>query len=186
MLEQAIKPSNLEQLFGQKKYQSWATAKEKSDNMLPLLGRLIWKWMGGATLIEMEAEITGRPDKVGKCINARKFVIRIVPDISYLFGIPLMIFEREQLLKEIPQDAPPAMLQLRRCARAGFNFHELAAIETNMRKANWTRRQIHESYSEIKPYLDKAEEGEIWEMTLERVELAMDKELNARALKDFQ
>lgn len=182
MLEQAIKPSNLEQLFGQRKYKSWSSINQKADNMIPLLMRLVWKWMGGATLKEMESEITENPSKVGKCINARKFVLGIVPDFSYLFGIPLMIYERQQLLQGAPEEAPSAISQLRRCVRSGFNFHELAAIQTNMRTANWTRRQVHQSYSEIKPYLDTPLKGELWETTLERVENAMNKELNARDL----
>ena len=48
--------------------------------------------MTGHTLASME-ESTGTPiNRVGRCEFAREFVLRIVPELSYIFGLPNQIF----------------------------------------------------------------------------------------------
>ncbi|MCZ4151574.1 hypothetical protein BZG21_45140, partial [Escherichia coli] len=58
------------------------------DIIFPLLAL----WMTGHTLAGME-ESTGTPiNRVGRCEFAREFVLRIVPELSYIFGLPNQIF----------------------------------------------------------------------------------------------
>ena len=74
--------------------------------------------------------------------------------------------------------------QLGRCLRLGFNFHEKSALNQIMRKARFSRRQLHQHYALVKPYLAASPPGETWDQVLNRVEMASEEELNARDFND--
>jgi hypothetical protein len=140
--------------------------------------------MRGDPLNELENVLGTDPRKLKKCDKARRFVLRIVPELSYLFGLPALLHERKQAKVDNPISLPSVLTQLSRCVRFGFNVHEKAALNTIMRKARFSRRQLHQHYALVKPYLTAAPPGETWKQTLDRVELASDKELNARSFDE--
>ena len=54
------------------------------------------------------------------------------------------------------------------------------ALNQILRKARFSRRQVHQRYALVKQHLTPAPTSETWEQTLRRVEMASEKELNAR------
>ena len=180
LLEHIFRRQNLEQLFGKTTYNSLTTDDEKMAHTLPILRKLTWYWMRGNPLCELEKVLEIDPKKLKKCDKARQFVLRIIPDLSYLFGLPALLYERTQVNKVDPVPLPSSLSQLGRCVKLGFNFHEKLALHNIMRNARLSRRQIHQNYTFVKPYLAAAPPNERWEQTLKRVELASDEELNTR------
>ena len=179
LLEHVFRRSSLIELFG-KKYEKLEVDEEKASHYLPIISKLTWCWMRGDTLKELEKVFGTHPDKIKTCEKARKFVLRLIPELSYLFGLPALLHEREQINSDDPIVAPSALFSLGRCVRLGFNFHEKAALNQIMRKAGFSRRQLHHYYASVKPYLTSAKTGEVWEQTLSRVETASNDELHAR------
>nr|WP_306267717.1 DEAD/DEAH box helicase [Pararhizobium sp. IMCC3301] len=182
LLEQVCRRQSLIELFGKKRYEALRTDDERAAFALPILSKLIWRWMRGDPLSELEMALGTDPKKLKTCDKARRFALRIIPELSYLFGLPALLHERGQVNAENPIPLSAVLSQLGRCVRLGFNFHEKAALHQIMRKARFSRRQLHQHYALIKPYLAGAASSETWEQTIARVELASDKELNARGL----
>lgn len=180
LLEQIFRPETLAELFGRKKYTSLETVEEKSSLVLSVLAKLVWLWMRGEPLRELELALGTAPDKLKTCDGARRFVLRVVPEFTFLFGLPALLHERAQVRKEEPEPMGAAQSQLGRCVRHGFNFHEKAALHQIMRKARFPRRQLHRQYTQVKGFLAPRIPGETWEEALLRVERAIDDELAAR------
>lgn len=180
LIEQVFRPETLADLFGKKKYEALDTAREKAAMALPILSKLVWLWMRGAPLKELELALGTAPKNLKTCIRARRFVLRVIPELSFLFGLPALLHERSQAGEESPTPLPAAMSQLGRCVKNGFNFHEKAALNVHLRRARLTRREIHQHFAALKPHLTSASAGETWEQTLDRLERAMELEINAR------
>lgn len=181
LLEQIFRPESLADLFGKKRYAALESADEKAAVVLPVLGKLIWLWMRGDPLREMELALGTKAAQLKTCDRARRFVLRIVPEFAFLFGLPCLLHERAQVSASVPEPMGAAKEQLGRCVRYGFNFHEKMALHQLMRKARFSRRQVHRQYFRVKPFLVPAEPGETWEAALQRVERATDDELNSRS-----
>lgn len=180
LLEQVFRRQSLVELFGKKAYEALTTDEEKAAYAIPILSKLIWHWMKGEPLSELEKVLGTDPKKLKTCDGARRFALRIIPELSYLFGLPALLHERAQAKADDPVPLSSVLTQLGRCVRLGFNFHEKAALNQIMRKARFSRRQLHQHYALVKPHLTAARPGETWDQTLERVEIASEKELNAR------
>ena len=136
--------------------------------------------MKGKPLKELEVAIGTEERKLKTCDKARRFAVRIVPDLSYLFGLPALLHDRAQANEEDPIAAPPAKAQLGRCARIGLNFYEKAALNQVLRSAQFSRRRLHRRYAQLKPHLEPGGENETWEEVTARIERAIDAEMAAR------
>lgn len=180
LLEQIFRPETLSELFGRKRYEALDTAEDKSAILLPILEKLIGLWMQGAPLREIELALGTDPEKLKTCDGARRFVLRVVPEFAFLFGLPALLHERNQVRKEKPEPIGATQSQLGRCVRYGFNSHEKAALSQIMRRARLSRRQLHRQYSSIEPFLSPAVLGEGWDDVLRRVEQAVENDLARR------
>ena len=180
LLEMAFRRQSLVDLFGKKRFEACDTDEEKAKLVLPALKNLLRLWMKGRALNELEAALGTEQKNVKTCIKARRFAIRIVPDLAYLFGLPALLYERAQVDAEVSHTMSPAKSQLRRCVRMGLNFHEKAALHQALKYPQLSRRRIHKRYSQIEPYLKRAEEMETWDQVVERVERAIETELTSR------
>ena len=181
LLELIFRPETLGELFGRKKYASLESIEEKSSLVLPVLAKLVWLWMRGEPLKELELALGTDRAKLKTCDGARRFVLRVVPEFAFLFGLPALLHERAQIGQDEPEPMGAAQSQLGRCVRYGFNFHEKAALHQIMRKARFSRRQLHRQYTYVKSFLSPRTPGETWEEALRRVEQATDEELAARS-----
>lgn len=181
LLEQVFRPQTLIELFGQKAYEALTTDEEKSNFVLPILKKLTWHWMRGDPLRDLEEALGTKPNSLKTCIGARRFVIRIIPELSYLFGLPAMLHERRQATVEKAVPLPSIKEQLGRCVRLGFNSHEKTALSQILIKARFSRRQLHKHYALIKPHLSPFTPDETWKQTLDRVENGTEDELNSRS-----
>lgn len=182
LIEHVFRPETLADLFGKKKYEALDTAQKKAAMVLPILSKLVWLWMKGAPLKELELALGTAPQNLKTCIGGRRFVLRVIPELSFLFGLPALLHERSQAGEENPTPLPAAMSQLGRCVKNGFNFHEKVALNVHLRRARLTRREIHQHFAALKPHLTHASVEETWEQTLDRVERAIELEVVSREL----
>jgi len=49
----------------------------------------------GKPLTDLEEALGTPVDKLKTCIGARKFVLRVLPELSYLFGVPALLTQRQ-------------------------------------------------------------------------------------------
>jgi hypothetical protein len=177
LFEKTFRPQTLNDLFGS----SFEKLKgpDRCIFALPLLKALTRLWMMGRPLCDLESALGTNPEKLRTCNGARKFVVRIVPELAYFFGLPGLLRRRKAKTAEEAETISPALMQLGRCVRFGFDSHEMAALHSQFRN-RLSRRQLHQQFALVKPYMLPAREGELWAQTLERVEAAATMELNNR------
>lgn len=130
--------------------------------------------MEGKPLCELEFALGAKPGRFKTCDDARKFVLRIVPSLAYVFSLLLMLAKRTATEcddKDISISA--SLSQLGQCVKRGFDTHEKCALNRHLRNEYLSRVELHERFEQNRPYLDPDPGGETWERTLERVRAAM-------------
>lgn len=181
LLDQIFRRQSLDELFGTN-FAKIEDPKKRAALAVPRLVALSGRWMAGAPLKRLEAGLGVDPKKLKECNGARRFVLRIVPELSYLFGLPALLHQRR--LAADPETPTPAAasLHIGRCMRAGVKSLEQLAFADVMSRARLSRRQIHQRFAEVAPYLSSRLDSEPWEATQFRVEAAIDKELMSRQM----
>jgi len=180
-----IKPEGLEYLFGSD-YKSLEDEATRVSFAVPRLRAALDKWMDGAPLNEIQKELSEKARDRKRSTSARKFVIRLVPDLAHLLGAPLQILQHHiNLQNDEPFEPSPALVHANRCARRGYAHAEMAAFSTQVSSAGWARREIHRRFSNVTPYLKSGTKGESVQALAERVEAARNAELNNRSFSDL-
>jgi hypothetical protein len=82
-------------------------------------------WMDGAPLIDLQLRIAPK-NPGGTCTDARKFVMRSIPEISYALGLIVQIFHERQG-DGAALRVPLVLGSLAACVREGVNSPELLA-----------------------------------------------------------
>jgi len=179
LLSKVFRPHSLEGLFG-RHYKILKDDAARAAFALPKLETLCRLWMEGEPLSSLEAALGVEAKKLKTCVSARKFVIRLVPELSYLFGLPAQLLSHAAKDNDETKPVPPAADQLARCVRRGLNNLEQLALRSLMHTARLSRTQLHKHFNLVMPYLGSSKSGETWEQVLDRVEDAMMAEVNAR------
>ena len=178
-IEKVFRPQSLGELFG-KSYRDLEDDTARANFALPRLKKLSYLWMAGKPLCKLEAALGTPADKLKTCDGARKFVLRIVPELAYLFSLPTQLLQRTEADAPEPKPTSPALYQLALCARLGFDAHEKAALNYQARSARFSRISLHKHFDLVVPYLRPASADETWEQTMDRVEAASMEELDNR------
>ena len=146
-----VRRETLDGFFG-KNYKELQLAEDKGRYALPLLDRMLQRWMAGDSLAELEAVFGTPRHRVGKCDKAREFVVRIIPELAYVFGLPGMIIR--EILKERGEEAegPVACTVLGQCVKAGFDRPEKLVLR-QIRRGRLYRRAVHREYDLVSGYI---------------------------------
>ncbi|KJS26961.1 MAG: hypothetical protein VR75_04980 [Hyphomonadaceae bacterium BRH_c29] len=179
-LERVVKYGDLESQFG-KPFKDLASASARAKYALPRLRLLLRVWMAGKTLNEMQAMLPPNSRQKRYSTSARKFVMKIIPSLAYLFGVPALILRSKAAAAGIEDyDTPPNIAHLGRCVRRGYDSVEKSALAQHLASAGLARRALHRHFGLVVPFLAAGKPDESWGDILDRVEHAMDEELNNR------
>ena len=174
MLEHVFRANSLSELLG-RKYSELNSSEQNAKYAIPMLWKLVRAWMKGAPLSDLELLLVNDARKIKKCIGARRFVVRVIPELSFLFGFPALLHERRLSEAELESPVPPAQAQLRYCLKQGFNSLEQAALSQLLRNEGLSRRELHMRHQELHPHIDTAMPGESWDQVLDRVNNAINR-----------
>lgn len=111
------------------------------------MNSLIKLWVSGKTISEM-ANWLG--DAGEKCKKIRHFIIRLLPEISFLFGLFPLVYRK--MIENIGSEdvIPAAFGSLAGCIREGFDCPEkLAMYHITIKQGLTSRVQIHQKYDEV-------------------------------------
>ena len=175
-----FRAENLNRLFG-KKFEEIVDLETRRDSAVPVLQELTNLWIAGHPLKTLEEKFKGKDKGLGKCLAARRFALRCIPDLSYAFSLPAKLMEYQQTQSEEPKEIPPVIANLSRCIRAGFNNLEVLALQQCLNQRAFTRRQIHQHFEELLPHLKRSDLDEDYEVIMHRIEVA----LEAQAVEDL-
>lgn len=168
-----IKPSTFEDLFG-KAYRDLASDDEKAHHTIPKLRATLRQWMDGMPLKEIQPTISPKAAAAEFSTDARKFVIRMIPDLAHVMGLPsriMQVFTRGGSEPNTVEGAGPLLIA-HVCVRRGLRDAEMAAF--SMLGGALPRRETHRAFEEIRPHVTATESGETLEHLKERVRAGKD------------
>ena len=179
LLSKAFRSQSLSGLFGNS-FSHLEDDTTRAEYAVPRLRKLTRLWMLGKPLKALELALGTPSGKLKTCNDARKFVLRIVPELAYLFSLPAQILQQNETNASEPKNISPVLTQLGRCIRLGFDTLEKAALNQQYSSPRLSRTQIHRHFNLIAPYLKPAPVDESWNETFGRVKLAVEAEFANR------
>lgn len=171
LIPSLIRRESLEGLFGSK-YKNLEHDEARGQYAFPILARLMDRWMAGDTLADLERAFGTEERLIGKCEAAREFVLRLVPELTYIFGLPAQVFRASTAENGKAVDPALALGTLGACVREGFDKLEKLALR-QYRKGRIPRRMVHREFARIEPYLSPAVPGESFPAVIGRIESAV-------------
>lgn len=157
-----IKPSNFDDLFG-KAYKDLPTDNEKVEYAIPKLRAALRQWMDGASLHEIQPTVSPKGAAAEFSLDARKFVIRMVPDLAHVMGLPsrmMQMFTERGSEPDLVEGAAPLLLT-HICVRRGLEDAEMAAYSIAGRTL--PRRATHRAFEKVRPHIVQVDRGETLE-----------------------
>lgn len=128
-------------------------------------------WVSGDTLAEIQKlKPPGQTQK--HCEQARRFVLRVVPELAHFFSLPDLV--RRYLALEDPSfDADEIssieLEKLGSCIREGYDTVEKLAL-AKVRGKTASRVSVHRQWDEMDWWMDPKVPGETWQQLVERVQ----------------
>jgi superfamily II DNA/RNA helicase len=161
-LLELVRPENVEGLFGGE-YKTLASDGERGRYAMPVIDALLRPWMDGAPLNKMEEFYPRGGDQV-RCEYSRHFVLRLVPDLAFIAGLPARL-----LLARAGDGSPvPLVLAtLAACVREGCHSPEHLAVRIAAGRSV-SRVAARSRYEELRPHFAAGSFDETFEETLER------------------
>ena len=172
LFDQIFRRETIDDLFG-KPVTDMDDSSDRCDAALPYLKKLTKLWMQGKPLKDLELALDTPADRLKTCIGARKFVLRVLPELSYLFGVPALLRQRQSAADDEPVVLGPGLTKLNACVRRGYYSYDHAALGYSLRLERLSRRQLHKRFEAIEPHLKPGAKEETWEAVLGRVETAI-------------
>jgi hypothetical protein len=166
---QLIRQESLEGIFGST-YKKLNSDEAKGLYVVGEFERLLPAWMAGATLAALEQVAGTAPNRLGKCETAREFVLRIVPELAYLYGILPQLYAT---LFPVEPVVPIALATLGAAVREGVDRPEKIALR-QVRSRRLNRIAVHREYQNIAEHMSPAGPTEAFSDMLNRVRSAVD------------
>lgn len=171
LLPQLIRKEALEGMFGTA-YKRLTNDEERGRHIATPMFQMLDRWMAGETLAEMEQSFGSSASGLGKCKHSREFIMRIVPELAYIFGLPAQIY-RMAHQQDMLAEMPASLGALGQCVREGFDTLDKLAVR-HVRGGRNSRRAIHREYVRIQHYLAPAVIHETFIDVVDRVRAAID------------
>lgn len=144
------RPGALEGLLGTP-YKKLEDEGARGRYALTWVARLLSLWMDGYPLTELERTIKGTSDGLGKCEKAREFVLRVIPELTYIFSLPAQIDSASRIYEDDWTDPPASIPSLSTCVKYGLNSVDMLSLH-QIREGKLARRKVHEEMQKLLPH----------------------------------
>jgi Helicase conserved C-terminal domain len=168
-IPQLIRRESLEGIFGSP-YKALDDDEAKGLYAVTAFEHLLPAWMAGATLAALEQGAGTAAGRLGKCETAREFVLHIVPELAYLFGILPQLYTR---LLPVQPVVPIALATIGAVVREGVDRPEKVALR-QVRSRRLNRIAVHHEFQNIVGYLAPGAPTEAFSDIMDRVRRADD------------
>jgi hypothetical protein len=168
-LPELIRRESLEGMFGTS-YKNLPNDNAKGLHAVEVFERVLPFWMEGATLALLEQSLGTPVARLGCCEKAREFVLRIVPELAYVYSLLPQLFAKQFIFEMEP---PVALATIGSAVKEGFDEPEKVALR-QIRLGRLNRVAVHRQYAEISPYVIAPKPAESFPDVLDRVRAAAD------------
>lgn len=163
-----VRPENISGLFGVE-YEKLETDEMRGNFALPVISQFLSAWMLGLSLREIEEGYPGRKD-AARCKHARHFVLRLVPDLAFLAGLPAQLLLAKATTDE-EKKIPLVISTLGTAVREGCDSPESLAARINAGRFS-SRVAARSVYEAIKEFIPLGQEDESFDDTRTRLNQA--------------
>lgn len=160
----------LEAVFGHRLTKKLREDIAQSDLFGGTLADAVWGWMSGETLLVLDRRLGGKPDKPGKCDQARKFVLKMIPDLAFAAGLLTRIHRGQ--IDEYDGAMPLSLATLALCIREGLSQPELAALKLHLGAQPMSRASIRAIWAKIENFAPRRDPDEKFGVTRRRISTA--------------
>jgi hypothetical protein len=164
-----IRRESLEGMFGAP-YKKLADDHAKGLCAIQAIEQLLPLWMQGATLATLEQAVGTPVARLGYCEKSREFVLRIVPELAYVYSLLPQLYAKQSIFE---MEAPVALATIGAAVREGFDLPEKVALR-QIRVGRLNRVAVHRQYVQMTPYVTDGQPGESYSDLLDRVRNAAD------------
>lgn len=169
---QLLRPSTLNAVLG-KAYKELTTDADRGQYILRYSIEPLKQWMAGSTLAEIELLFGTDASKLRKLDTARNFVLRIIPELAFVFGLPLQILRAMKKDTADNQELPGLGLStLGPCVRGGFDIAEKLALRQAL-DVRASRVAVHKKYDHLRPSIIQAGDAEDLAAAVKRVKRSL-------------
>lgn len=170
LVPQLVRKGNLEGLF-ERDYARFSSDREKGQWAIPRLQELLLMWMEGRSFVEMEVSQAIGASSAGKCKCSRIFALRVVPDLSFIFGLPEQLIRARRRTANDDGESAASASKLSACVKEGYAEVELLAL-SYVKNLSMVRRAVHELWTDVERIALSPIHPERWAETLARVRSA--------------
>lgn len=127
-------------------------------------------WVSGQTLAEIQ-NLKPAPHQKRYFEQARRFVLRVLPELSYIFSLPELVrghLAVEEMSVYMGELGSVELEKLGSCTRQGFDTVEKLAL-AQLRGNRASRVGIHRQWKEMDWWIAPKIPGETWQELFERV-----------------
>ncbi|MBB4128682.1 superfamily II DNA/RNA helicase [Xanthomonas translucens] len=167
---QLLRPESLENFFGHN-YRVLPDDEARCNWSIPRLRVLLSLWIRGLPLVEIEREFGTPNSRLGCCEHAREFVLRIVPELAYIFAMPDLVLQARARAAGVENEFSAVVTKLGACVREGFDQVEKLALQVVL-PGQFSRMQVHRIWSEMEWLVLSPLGIENWTETIARVRSA--------------
>ncbi len=158
----------MEMIFGHRLPENLQEELTQSDFFGGKLAECVWGWMSGETLIQLNRRLAQSKSNPGKCDAARKFVLKLIPDLAFASGLVTRIWRNH--IEETEGIMPLDLAAFSVCVKEGFNAPELLALRFNQGATPMSRADIRWLWKRIQPFTRNGAEDETFGRTRRRVQ----------------
>jgi hypothetical protein len=166
-----IRPNDIEGLFG-KDYRAIDGNAAKAKVAIPEIRPLLASWMAGEPLCDLERAIGTKEHLIKTCETARHFAVRLVPDLSFVAGLPARIMAAKAVAAAEDVVIPITLQTLSGVVRKGCASPEQLANAVHLKAES--RPSARKAFKAIEHLIAPGDPFETFEDTLTRVRHAHD------------
>jgi hypothetical protein len=172
LIPSLLRRESLEGLLGSP-YKKLQEDETRGRFALPTIRRLLSSWMAGRTLSDLERSFGTQEHKLGKCKAAREFVLHLVPELAYVFGLPRHVVRARATEPDGAQLMALGLETLGSCVREGLDRPEKLALRV-ARRGQLSRVAVHREFAQLSALIGEAQELEDFPGLVGRVRRAID------------
>ncbi len=163
--------SRLDAVFGHRLPPNLRADLSQGDLLGGKLSDAVWGWMSGETLLVLNTRLGGKVARPGKCEKARKFVLKMIPDLAFAAGLATRV--RRAQLEDSDEQLPLVLATLALCVREGLAEPELAALKINQAPTIQSRIRVMTDWSQVRRFASRRRGTETFGTTRQRVREAL-------------
>ncbi len=169
-LPKLIRSETLDSFLGSP-YKELEDEHAKGQFICAKLFPLLDLWMSGEALREIELAAGTQPTQLKTCERARDFVSDVVPELSYLFGVPSLVAQAMINEGYFEGEVPLSLSLLSVSVKEGFDTAEKAVLRASM-EGIVNRRSVHAEFEGLSKYLPPADGPEDFRSIQSRLDVA--------------